>query len=161
MVPKMVNSKFIVPAPVQVRTSQLKLQSALRVRNNRHKVRHNAFWFTHRPQECAATSLVRIRPPSLRTRDIVTVDTNHKAFSSEQGVTIANVPGPSHRSCATEEAPLGARRRNHSATGSRHRPQFGRWLHPSRSTAGRDFSTFLRIATRHLSSNSFVYTAPK
>lgn len=59
--------QFIVPAPAQVRTPQLKLQSALGVRNNRHKVRRNSFWFTHRPQECAATSLVRIRHPSLRS----------------------------------------------------------------------------------------------
>lgn len=64
LIPKL---QFIVPAPAQVRTPQLKLQSALGARNNRHKVRRNSFWFTHRPQECAATSLVRIRHPSLRS----------------------------------------------------------------------------------------------
>lgn len=52
--------QFIVLAPAHVRTSQLKLQPALGVRNNRHKARRNSFWFTHRPQGCAATSLVRI-----------------------------------------------------------------------------------------------------
>lgn len=39
--------------------------------------------------------------------DIVTVDTNHKAFSLEQGVTIADVPDRSHRSCATRRGTPG------------------------------------------------------
>lgn len=68
LVLKMVNFQFIVTAPAQVRTSHsLSCNLHWECKITATKFRRNSLWFTHRPQECTATSLVRIRHPSLRT----------------------------------------------------------------------------------------------
>lgn len=117
--------QFIVPAPAQVRTS--------------HSLSCNLHWEC----EITATKLDTIRSGSPIDRKnvrqhlsfgfgihryvprVVTVDTNHKPFSSEQGVTIADVPDRSHRSCAIRRGTARARCRIRSATEPRRRPQFG------------------------------------
>lgn len=98
--------QFIVPAPAQVRTSQLKLQSALDCETTVTKL--DTIRSVHPSTARMCGNISRSDSASIATyRDIVTVDTNLKVFSSEQGVSIANVPNRSYRSCATRRGTPG------------------------------------------------------